>query len=223
MARPDRRSISLLGAVAVVLFAVGLATAGGTPDHHSVGSEIRDAYDNETQHQIAAFLVAVAAVPLLFFAAHLRAVLHDLHPSGRLSADAELAGAVVAAAGLGVQALIHGALAEAAQTAELGDEALQALNSLDGWSSYPVAIGFSTMLIASGIALLRGRELFPPYVAWSAVVLGLLMLVPIVGLVAAPLSGVWVVVISLLLFTRAPALDHLWTSQPDAPRTPVAR
>ena len=194
----------------MVLVVVGFVVAGDTPDHHALGPEIRDAYDNETQHQIAAFLVAVAAVPLLFFAGYWRAVLHRLHPAGRLSANVELAGAVVAATGLSVQALIHAALADAAQTPELSDEALQTLNTLDGWSFYPFAIGLATLLLASGAALVRGRAFFPPFVAWAAVALGPLVLIPVLGFFAAMLSGIWVVALSLMLFARAAAVDRLW-------------
>lgn len=79
--------------------------------------------------------------PLLFFAGYFRAVLTRLHPTGRPSANVALAGAAVAATGLAVQSLIQAALAKAAQTSELSDQALQALNALDGWSFCPTAIG----------------------------------------------------------------------------------
>jgi hypothetical protein len=210
MARPESRFAPLLGALFVVLVAVAYVVAGDTPGHHAEGAEIRDAYDSETQHQIAAFLGALGAVPLLFFAGYFRAVLRRLHPSGRLSANVALATAAVIAAGLAVQSLIHAALAEAAQTSEFSDQALQALNALDGWSFYPIAIGVSTFLLASGVALLRGRRLFSPFVAWAAVVLGVLVLVPIVGFFAAILSGIWLVVISLMLWARSDAVDRLW-------------
>jgi hypothetical protein len=202
--------VPLLGALFVVLVAVGYLVAGDTPSHHALGPEIRDDYASETKHQIAAFLVALGAVPLLFFAGYLRAVLRRLHPSGRLSANVAVTGAVVVATGLAVQSLIHAALAEAAQTSEFSDQALQALNALDGWSFYPIAIGLSTLLLASGIALLRGRRFFAPFVAWAAVALGVLSLVPIVGFFAAILSGIWLVVISLMLFARSEAVDRLW-------------
>lgn len=152
MSRPESRIVPLLGVLFVVLVVIGFVLAADTPSHHALGPEVRDAYDNETQHQTAAFLVALAAVPLLFFAGHLRAVLNRLHPAGRLSANVALAGAVVAATGLAVQSLIHAALAEAAQTPEFSDQALQSLNALDGWSFYPSAIGLSTFVLASGTA-----------------------------------------------------------------------
>jgi len=221
MARPELRLVSLLGALFFLLVVVGYLVAGDTPDHHALGPEIRDDYDNETKHQIAAFLVALGAVPLLFFAGYLRAVLQRLHPSGRLSPNVALAGAVVAATGLAVQSLIHAALAEAAQTPEFSDQALQSLNALDIWSFYPLAIGLSTFVLASGVALLRGRPFFAPFLAWAAVVLGVLALVPIIGFLAAILSGVWVLVISVMLFARSEAVDRLWddTGQAQPPQT----
>jgi hypothetical protein len=210
MTRRGLRFVPLLGALSVVLVVLGYLVAGDMPDHHALGPEIREDYDNETRHQIAAFLVALGAVPLLFFAGYFRAVLTRLHPSGRLSANVALAGAVVAATGLAVQSLIHAALAEAAQTSEFSDQALQSLNALDGWSFYPFAIGLSTFMLASGVALVRDRPFFAPFLAWAAVVLGVLGLVPIVGFFAALLSGIWVVIISLMLFVRSEAVDRLW-------------
>src|ERR687897_3454206 len=213
-ARPELRFVPLLGALFVVLLVVGYLLAGDTPDHHALGPEIRDDYDSETKHQVAAFLIALGAVPLLFFAGYFRAVLRRLHPSGRSSANVALAGAVVAATGLAVQSLVHAALAEAAQTSEFSDQALQSLNALDGWTFYPILIGLSSFLLASGVALLRGRRFFVPFLAWAAVVLGALALVPIVGFFAEILSGIWVVIVSVMLFARSEAVNRLWENPP---------
>lgn len=217
----SQRSVSLFGALFVVLVVAGLVVAGDTPNHHALGPEIRDSYDNETKHQTAAFMVAIGAVALLFFGAYWRAVLKRLHPSGRLSADVALAGAVVAATGLAVGSLIHAALAEAAQTSEFSDQALQSLNALDGWSFYPLVIGLSTFVLASGVALVRAGRFFAPLLGWAAVVLGVLGLVPIVGLFATVLSGIWVMIISVMLFARGEAVDRLWDES--APTRPAAR
>ena len=222
MARPELRFVPLLGAVSVALVAVGYLVAGDTPSHHATGAEIRDAYDSEAKHQLAAFLVALGAVPLLFFAGYFRAVLRRLHPSGRVSANVALAGAVVVATGFTVQALIHAALAEAAQTPEFSDQALQALNALNGWSFYPILIGLSTFLLTSGVTLLRGRRFFAPLVAWTAVVLGVLALVPILGFFAAILSGIWLVGISVMLYARSEALERLWHDTVAAQPPPTA-
>jgi hypothetical protein len=210
MTKPEPRFVPLLGALFVVLVVVGSIGAGDTPTHHALGPEIRDAYDNESTHQIAAFLVATAAVPLLFFAGYWRAVLKRLNPSSRLSADVALAAAVMAAAGLAVQSLIHAALAEAAQTSEFSDEALQSLNALDGWSIYPFAIGLSIFVLASGVALVREGHGLAPWLGWAAVVVGVVGLIPIVGLFAVLLSGVWVLIISVSLFARSEPVGPAW-------------
>jgi hypothetical protein len=47
-------------------------------------------------------------------------------------------------------------------------------------------------------------------------VLGVLALVPILGFFAAVLSGIWVVIISLVLFARSEAVDRLWEDARDA-------
>jgi hypothetical protein len=207
MKKPELRFVPLFGVLFVVLVVAGYIVAGDSPSHHARGPEIRDSYDSETQHQIAAFLVALGAVALLFFAGYFRAVLYRPHPSGRLLPNAALAGAAVAAAGLAVQSLIHAAVAEAAQTPEFSDEALQSLNALDGWSFYPFAIGLSTLLLASGAVLVRDRDPVLPFLGWAAVVLGVLTLVPILGFFSAILSAMWVVTISLVLFARATTTD----------------
>jgi hypothetical protein len=60
------------------------------------------------------------------------------------------------------------------------------------------------------VALVRGRRFLPPFVAWAAVVLGVLALVPIVGFFATMFAGIWLVVISLMLFARWEAVARLW-------------
>ena len=203
-----RRATPLLGLLFVVLVAAGFIIAGDSASHHALGSEIRDVYDNETQHQTAAFLVAVAAVPLLFFAGWLRVVLTDAGPRQRVLPDVALAGAGVAATGLAVQSLIHATLAEAAGTSEFPDAALQSLNALDGWSFYPFAIGAATFLLAAGAGLVGARPSVAPLLGWPAVILGVLTLVPIVGLFAAPLAAIWVAITSIVLFTRGASLER---------------
>ena len=209
MARSGLRFVPLLGVLFVVVVIVGFLVSGETPDSDAAGGAIRGDYDDEGKHQTSAFLVAISGVPLLFFAGYWRAVLKDMHPSGRITANVALAGATVIATGLAVAAIIHSALAEAAQKSQVQDPALQALNALDNWSFYPLSIGFATFMLASGLALLRGRPFLPAWVGWAAVVLGVLQLVPLVGFFAALASLVWVIVVSLMLFARWEAVEGL--------------
>jgi hypothetical protein len=167
----------------------------------ATGSTIRGDYDSESQHQIAAYLVALGAIALLFFAAHWRSVLRILDPGGRMG-NVALTGATVASAGFLTGAMIHAALAEAANKATVADPALQALNALDNWSFYVFGPSMAAFMLASGLALLRGRPLLPRWLAWAAVVIGVAGLIPFVGFFAFLLTGIWVLVVSLMLFTR---------------------
>jgi hypothetical protein len=221
MSRPGLRFVPLLGALFVVLVVVGFLVAGDTPDIDSAAPAIRGDYDNEGKHQVSAFLVALSAISLLFFGGYWRAVLRDLHPSGRTTANVALVGAGVAAAGLGVSSLIHAALAEAAQKSQVADPTLQALNALDNWSFYPFAVGLTAFVLASGVALVRGRRFFPPWLGWAGVVLGVLQLIPFTGFFAALATAVWILVISLMLFARWEAVESLRGAAVGAPSRPL--
>jgi hypothetical protein len=82
-------------------------------------------------------------------------------------------------------------------------------------------VGLSTFALASGVALVRGRRFLTPYLGRAAVVLGVLGLVPFVGFFAAILCGIWVAIISLMLFVRSEAVDRMWddAGQAQAPHT----
>jgi hypothetical protein len=207
-ARPWLRFAPLLGALFVVLTVVGFAVAGDTPDVDATPTEIRADYDSEDAHQIGAYLVMLGSISLLFFGGHWRALLRMLNPSGRM-ANVALAGATVAATGFFVAALIHGALTDAAQQETVGDPALQSLNALDNWSFYPFAAGIAVFMLASGIALVSSRAFFPSWIGWAAVVIGVLQLVPFVGFFAFLAAAVWILVVSLMLFSRWEAVRGL--------------
>ena len=197
-ARPGSRLMPLTGALFVLLAVIGFAVGGETPGIDGTPTEIRADYDNEGKHHLAAYLVALASVALLFFAGHWRAVLRTAEPRGRL-ANVALAGAAVAAAGFLVAALIHSAVAEAAQEETFTDPGLQALNALDNWSFYPFSVGIAVFMLSSGIALVWGRVAFPAWVGIAALVIGILQLVPFLGFFAFLAAGAWILAVSLML------------------------
>jgi hypothetical protein len=200
-ARPWLRFAPLLGVLFVVLTVIGFAVAGDTPDVDATPTQIRADFDSEAAHQIGAYLVVLGSVSLLFFAGHWRALLRVLNPGGRM-ANVALVGATVAATGFFVAALIHSALTDAAQKETVGDAALQSLNALDNWSFYPFATGIAVFMLSSGIALVGSRPFFPTWVGWAAVVIGVLQLVPFIGFFAFLAAAVWILVVSLILFSR---------------------
>ena len=119
-----------------------------------------------------------------------------------------LSGAAVAAAGFLVAAGIHSALAEAAQEENFTDPGLQALNALDSWSFYPFSVGLATFMLSSGMALVRSRVPLPSWAGPAAVGIGVLGLVPFVGFFAFLAAGVWILVVSLMLFSRSDRLQR---------------
>jgi hypothetical protein len=193
--------VPLLGALFVLLTVIGFAVAGDSPDLDANPTTIRADYDSESAHMIGAYLVALGAVALIFFAGYWRTLLRALDAT-RWPASIALAGAAVACAGFLVSAAIHSALAEAANKETFMDPGLQALNAIDNWIFYPFSVGIAVFMLASGVALVGGRPFFPAWVGWAAVFIGILGLIPFVGFFAFLAAGVWIIVVSLMLFGR---------------------
>jgi hypothetical protein len=83
----------------------------------------------------------------------------------------------------------------------LDPAAAQALNLLALKLAFPFALGGCVFGLASGLAILRSRQL-PVWLGWVAIVIGLVMATPgvLLGLVALI---VWTAVVSVLTFRRA--------------------
>jgi hypothetical protein len=194
------RYAPLLGALFVILTAIGFLVAGDTPDIDALPAEIKDSYDDEAKHLIGLWLVTLGAVSLLFFGAHLRAALRALHPTGRM-ANAAFAGAITAATGFMVAAGLHGAITSAVQENEVAGPALQALNTLDNWSFVPFTAGLATLVIATGLAIARAARLIPTWFGWLGVVIGIVGISPL-GFFGFLAGGLWVLALSLILYRR---------------------
>jgi hypothetical protein len=157
--------------------------------------------DHDTQQIVGALLAGVASIFLLFFASYLRKVLRDAEgPAGTLSAVA-FAGAIVFAAGAAVGASIHFALADLADDTDVVDPVvIQTLNAID-WDYFLfLPVGLGTMILASGISVIRHAAL-PKWLGWAAIVIVIAFFTPAfpVGLFGAPL---WILVVSILLAMR---------------------
>ena len=205
----------LLGALFVVLTVVGFLVTGETPDSDASGAEVRDAYDDQAKHLIGTYLVILGSIALLFFSAHLRSALRFLSPGGRMG-NAALAGAITAATGFLVAAVIHGALTSAVDD-KLPDAAVQALNGLDNWSFPPFVAGLGTMVLATGLAIARAARLIPGWFGWLGVLIGLLMFTP-AGFFGFIASGLWILALSILLYLR---WEDLHRNDPDQGRPPA--
>src|SRR3984893_8846775 len=111
-----RRWLALCGVVAPVLIVLAFTAVGGsTPDDKASAAEVVSFYrDHKNASMFAALMVAIGAVLLVLFGARLREVLRGDGLGGGLLPLAAFGGVVLAAAGLLLMAVVHFALAQAA-------------------------------------------------------------------------------------------------------------
>jgi len=159
--------------VAVVCFA--LTGEGKDPSENSA-EEIASYYqDNDTENQLAAFLLGGAAILLLFFAGWLRSVLRAAEGEGGSLASVSFGALLVIAAGLSVGATIHLALVDFVD--DVDPTVTAAINTIDYSFFIPFAVGMSAFLLSLGIAAVRHGAL-PKWLGWAAIVLGIIAFTP---------------------------------------------
>jgi Domain of unknown function (DUF4386) len=190
----------LTGALFVVLVLVAfIALGGNTPDGDASARKVVSFYsDNENKEIIAAVVLALSAVPLLYFTAILRNLLRDALPARSVIPAFALGGGAVAAAGFTTAATIHFALAD--YTKDIQPAAAQALNALDSDFFLPFTTGLAVLVLAISVASIRTR-VFPRWLGWVGVVLFVVYFTP-AGFIAFGLTGIWIIVTSILLYLR---------------------
>jgi hypothetical protein len=140
---------------------------------------------------------AVALAFFMFFATSLRGYLRRTRSAEGLAALV-LAAAVLLTVGLAVSAGFAFALADA--PSRLAPAAAQTLNLLDEDVFFALSLGVGLFGIAGGLAILRGAPL-PNWLAWTAIVLGVLSFTPLFGLALIAVS-LWVLIVSILIYRR---------------------
>jgi hypothetical protein len=194
----------LTGALFVVLVLVAFFAVGGsTPDGDASAKKVVSFFHHHKDKQIAAAIVlTLSSVPLLFFTASLRSRLHDALPPGSVIPAFAVGGGILAAAGFVTGAAIHFALADLAS--KIQPAAAQALNALDNDFFLPFTTGLAVLVLATSVGAIRARVL-PRWLGWVGVVLFVVFFTP-VGWIAFMLSGIWMIIASVLLYVRgAPA------------------
>ena len=190
------RLAPLTGLVFVAIVVAVFATGGSTPGDHDTAQQVQDFYgQHHDKHMLLSFILALSIPFLLFFVSSLRHELRRAGGTGQL-ANAAFGGGVLAAAGFGVLAFVHLALADAADSANTIGTA-QALNVLDNNDFIPAAAGVGVLMLGSGMSAVRHGGL-PKWLGWAAVVIGVLAFTP-VGFFAFLASGIWIVIASILL------------------------
>ncbi|MFF7526850.1 hypothetical protein ACIP8U_22530 [Streptomyces pseudovenezuelae] len=201
------RVAPLTGVVAVALTVAAFLLLGDTPGVGASGREVKSFYDDHrAQTGVSLYLLVIAAVLFVLFAAYLARAVRDLPPGGEWLHRVVLAGGVLIAAGFLVGAALTLALLDLSDKSSATPAALQTLNAVNEDFFIPFVAGMGLMLLAAGLATVRsGDSPLPRWLSWAALVLGVLVFVPWVGFFAFALAGVWVIIASVLLGRRARA------------------
>lgn len=196
------RFLPLAGALAGVLFFVGLALLWNDPSSETDPAKTFAYWqDDRGQHQIVALLVGpLIAFLLLFFGAGLRRRL------ARGAGDAghgsvAFAGAVLASATFTLVSMLEGAMTNAAHEGER--ETVYTLSQLHSYDWLAWNVAFAATLLATGLGA-RRNGMLPSALAWASVAIGASLLTPL-GFFGFVLVPVWLIVVGLWLSRRSAA------------------
>jgi hypothetical protein len=191
------RRAPLTGIVAVLLFVLAFIIGGETPDFDASPKDILDTYgDDQTAQVITSILLLYGSVLLVFFASTLRT---RLRASEALS-TLVLVGGSLMALGITVFGGLNFTLTDLTNSDHIDridPGTLQAVNSLNSDFFFPLVLGTSIFLISAALAIF-GTGVFPRWLGWVALVLGIAALTP-VGFFAFMLSGLWIIIAAVLL------------------------
>jgi hypothetical protein len=201
----------LTGILFVVLAIVAFAVGGNTPDVNDSARDVVSFYvDNDSEQVIAAVLLALGCVALIFFLGSLRLVLRAAAGDQGGLSTVTLLGGLGIAVGVSIFAGIGFTLGDAAN--DLPASATLALNALNSDLFFPVAVGAATFNLGLGLAVLRHGGL-PRLLGWLALVVGIAGLTP-AGFFAFLATGIVIVWASVGLTMQAAAPESSSTSTP---------
>ena len=194
----------LTGIAMVVLFLGAGVLTGNEPKPSASGATVIAFYGaHKGRLEVGGYLLGLAVVTGMFFYGYLREHIRVQEGSPRLAAISFGGVVIFALSGL-VGAGTSLALAEAPGT--LAPAAAQALNLMQNFLvAYAFNVGAAVLLIASGLAIVRGHSL-PRWVGWLALVLALLAFVPLPN-AGVPAVGVWTLVVGIVLLVRTRRAD----------------
>ena len=205
-----RALLPLSGIAFVVLTVIGLVVAGSSPSPDAPADEVVSFYrDNEIRARTGIWFFAFAMPFLPLFASSLAGL---QRPEGQGSRVVWrrllLAGAAIMSATLGVAIATQLALADSSTKTEIAPEVMQALNVVASYVVYALLPATGTMMLGAAGWLL-GRKRVQGWLGWAALVLGIGLFVPFIGVLALILSLVWIIVASITLFRARAAAPML--------------
>ena len=201
----------LTGILFVALVIVAFVVSGETPDVDDSAQTVVSFYvDNDSEQLIAAAVLALGCVALIFFLGSLRLVLRAAAGDQGGLSTVTLLGGLGIAVGSSIFAGIGFTLGDAAD--DLPASATLALNALNSDLFFPVAVGAATFNLGLGLAVLRHGGL-PRLLGWLAIVVGIAGLTP-AGFFAFLATGIVIVWASIALTMQAAAPESSPTSTP---------
>lgn len=190
-----RKLLLLSGPAAVLLVVAAAVLSGSPPGPDATAAKVMSFYAADDARQIASALLLAAATPfLVLFAVGLASAAWPREAGLRPVSELFLvAGGALAGGTLLLAAAFHVAVADGAD--HLSAAALQALNVLDSdaWVAWNAGIG---VLILGAAACLSVRMAASRWLAWTGLVLGVLLFVPFADFFALLAGGLWILVVS---------------------------
>jgi hypothetical protein len=199
------RFAPLSGIAFVVLLVLAFGPIGGnTPGIEDSGAKIVSFYHDNQGKEIAAIaVVALATVFLTFFAVALRNYLRVERAGSEFWPTVALVGGAVGVAGLLIAVGTHFALVDGGDK-RIDASAMVALNAIDNDNFAGFTFALAILLFGSAGAILKDGANLPKWFAWVAIVLGIVYFTP-AGFFAFMLTGIWIIVASILMYRRAGA------------------
>jgi hypothetical protein len=198
------RLLPLSGIVFVGLVVLTVLIGGSTPDSTASGEKVMSYYnDNEARNIVSSFVLAAAVPFLVVFAVTLATALWPADAGRRPIWELVLiGGSLVTGAVMLVVAATHFALADSADEG-FSAAALQGLNALDSASWVAANAGFGLMMLGAAGSFLSRVGAYR-LLGWAALVLGIALFIPIADFFALLLTGLWIVVVSLMALRGRP-------------------
>ena len=200
------RFAPLAGAGSALLTIVAYMVIGPNPDSDAPTSTITAYYSAHHAHvQLAGMLLMYAAVLFALFGASVWARIRQtaLHPI--LAGTILIATAVATASDLAYASGWY-LLGDLGSKHTITPATIQSLHVTVAAADLPAAAALGTFLVAFAAAGILGRT-FPRWLAWPALALGILQLVPTPGATTGFLAGLlilpWTIAAALTMYRRA--------------------
>jgi hypothetical protein len=188
--------LALTGVVFIAILVISFVVGGEPPETDDGAQEIVEFYvDDKDSVMAGAFLSALAAIVLVFFANYLRTVFH-----GTRAAATILVGAAIVAVGAAFDSTLSFAMAETAD--DLEPASVQTLQALWDNDFIPFMVGMAVFLASLGVSIVRTAVL-PKWLGWVTLAIALISVAGPIGFIAFPLTALLILVLSVWLALRA--------------------